>query len=207
MNHLISLIKNHSDNEEIKIWFCSIEINDFGTVSEIIGQNPIADYTFDFSSFYNEEIYEPIRFDFVDEIEYERAISYEKEIIDALSSDIEPNSSEEIELMVNFSLYVEVSKDLIKVKELANKIYEKIFKNVGINDDNRRNYRDFLVNLVYSNLKNNGDIEKAMDNLFEVLLDDIEDILFDVSILDVSGISSDTAFWMTIERLRFNYGI
>ena len=204
LNHLILLIKNHSANEEIKTWFYSIRINEFGTVSEIIGQNPIEDYTFDFSSFYNEEIYEPIRLPYEDDFEYEEAISYEKEIIDALSSDIEPDSSEEMELMVNFSFYVGFSKDLTKVKELSDKIYEKIFKNVGITDDNRHKYRDFLVYLVNSNLKNNGDIEKAMDDLFEVSLYDIEDILFDVSILDVSGISCDTDFWMTIDRLRFN---
>ena len=49
--------------------------------------------------------------------------------MDALSSDIETDSYEEFCLISNFSSYAYMSKDLTKVKELADKIYEKIFKN------------------------------------------------------------------------------
>ena len=202
LNHLISLISNHSANTEMMEWFRSIEINNFGTVSEIIGQNPIEDYTFDFSSFYNEEIDEPIIFDFNEEIEYEQAISFEKEIIDTLSSDIETDSYEEFDLISNFYSYVFVSKDSIKVKELADKIYEKIFKNVEITYDNRRLYSKFLAALVVSNLKNDGDFEKALEDLFKVSVDYIADAFPEDLVLNVSGIFSDVDFWLTIERLQ-----
>ncbi len=205
LNHLISLISNHSANTEMMEWFRSIEINNFGTVSEIIGQNPIEDYTFDFSSFYNEEIDEPFIFDFNDEIEYEQAISFEKEIIDALSSDIEPDSSEEFDLITNFYSYAFVSKDSIKVKELADKIYEKIFKNVEITYDNRRLYSKFWAALVVSNLKNDGDYEKALEDLFKVSVDYIADAFPEDLVLNVSGIFSDVDFWLTIERLQLKF--
>ena len=203
LNHLISLINNHSANDEIKKWFKSIEINKFGTVSEIIGQNPIEDYTFDFSSFYNEEIYEPIRFDFDDELDYERAISYEKDIIDALSSDIETDSYEEFCLISNFSSYAYMSKDLTKVKELADKIYEKIFKNVEITYDNRRRYTEFLVALVVSNLNNDGDFENPMDDLYKVSVDNIADALIPEELsCNMFEVFTDADFWLAIARLQ-----
>lgn len=202
LNHLISLICNHSANSEMKEWFYSIEINEFGTVSEIIGQNPIEDYTFDFSSFYNEEIYEPIRLDLDDELDYERAISYEKEIINALSSDIEIDSSEEYNLIRYFSSYVDISKDFTKVKELADEIYGKIFKNVEITYNNRNLYSDFLSALIWSNLKNEEDFEKPMDELFRISVDSIADAFpFDL-IANPLVIFSDVAFGMTIKRLQ-----
>lgn len=202
LNHLISLICNHSANSEMKEWFYSIEINKFGTVSEIIGQNPIEDYTFDFSSFYNEEIDEPIRFSFEDEIKHDLAISYEKEIINALSSDIETDSSEEYNLIAIFSSYVDISKDLTKVKELADEIYGKIFKNVEITYYNRYLYIKFLAALVVSNLKNDGDFEKAMDNLFRVSVDYIADAFPEDLIFHTSETFGDADFWFTIETLQ-----
>lgn len=202
LNHLISLICNHSANSEMKEWFYSIEINKFGTVSEIIGQNPIEDYTFDFSSFYNEEIYKPIRLDIDDELDYKRAISYEKEIINALSSDIETDSYKETELIYNFSSYAYISKDLTKVKELADEIYGKIFKNVEITYDNRDLYIKFLAALVVSNLKNDGDFEKAMDNLFRVSVDYIADAFPEDLISYTSEIFGETNFGITIETLQ-----
>lgn len=205
LNQLISLINNHSTNGEMMKWFNLIKINKFGRVSEIIGQNPIADYTFDFSSFYNEEIYEPIRFDFDDEIECRRAISYEKEIIDALSPDIEPYSSEEGELIEKFSLYVKFSKDLTKIKELANKIYEKIFKNVEITNINRSRYSSFLADIVYANLKNDGDFEKPMEALFKASIDYIADSCPSNLTFNKLVIFSDLAFGQTIKRLQFYF--
>ena len=202
LNHLISLINNHSANAEMMKSFRSIEINKFGTVSEIIGQNPIESYTFDFSSFYNEEIYEPIRFDFDDELDYERAISYEKKIINALSSDIETDSFEEQSLVINFSCYADISKDLTKVKELADKIYEKIFKNVEITYINRSLYSDFFASLVYSNLKNDGDFEKPMDDLFTISVDYISDAFSEDLTFYTSETFGDADFWMTIKRLQ-----
>lgn len=205
LNHLISLISNHSANTEMMEWFRSIEINNFGTVSEIIGQNPIEDYTFDFSSFYNEEIDEPIIFDFNDEIEYEQAISFEKEIIDTLSSDIETDSYEEFDLISNFYSYAFVSKDSTKVKELADKIYEKIFKNVEITYDNRRLYSKFLSALVVSNLKNDGDFEKALEDLFKVSVDYIADALIPEELsCNTFEMFTDADFWLAIERLQLN---
>lgn len=201
LNHLISLIKNHPANDEMMKWFNSIKINEFGAVTEIIAQNPIEDYTFDFSSFYNEEIDEP--FDFNDEIEYKQAISFEKKITDALSTDIEPNSFEEFELISNFSSYAYVSKDLTKFKELADKIYEKIFKNVEITYNNRRRYSEFLAALVVSNLKNDGDFEKPMDDLFNISIDNIADALIPEELsCNMFEVFTDADFWLAIKRLQ-----
>ena len=202
LNHLISLICNHSANSEMMEYFRSIEINNFGAVCEIIGQNPIENYTFDFSSFYNEEIYEPIRLDIDDELEYKYIISFEKEIINALSSDIETDSDEEFNLIYNFSSYVNISKDLTKVKELADEIYGKIFKNVEITYYNRYLYTKFLAALVVYNLKNDGDFEKAMDNLFRVSVDYIADAFPEDLIFYTSETFADADFWFTIETLQ-----
>lgn len=202
LNHLISLIRNHSTNDEMMGWFNSIEITKFGTVSEIIGQNPIENFTFNFSSFYNEVIDKPIRSEFKDEIKLEKATSFEKDIMDALSSDIETHSNEEINLVINFQLYMKLAKDLTKVKELADKIYEKIFKNVEITYKNRHLYTRFLAALVNFNLKNNGDFEKPMDDLFKAALDYIADNSPYNLISNKTVIFSNADFGLTIVSLQ-----
>lgn len=204
LNHLISLILNHSTDDKMMGWFNSIEITKFGTVSKIIGQNSIEDYTFDFSSFYNEEIDKPIRSEANAEEKLGIEISLEKDIIDALSSDIETSSNEEINLVVNFQLYTKLAKDLTKVNELADKIYEKIFKKVEITYKNSRLYTRFLLALVIFNLRNNGDYEKPMDDLFKASLDYIADLTPYSLTPDTLVIFSYKDFGLAIESLQYN---
>ena len=104
---------------------------------------------------------------------------------------------------MKFSSYASISKDLTKVKELADKIYEKLFKDVEITYFNRPEYSDFLSALVVSNLNNDGDFEKPMDNLYKVSVDNIADAFFPEELmLYTSETFGDVDFWMTIKRLQ-----
>ena len=204
LNRLILLINNNSVDDELLELFYRIEINEFGKISDIIGENPIENYMFDFSSYYNEAISDT--FESASDVDFdeEAAKNDEKKIIDNLLSITEDSDNREKYKSVNhFFFYVRKYEDLTNIKNLAKQIYEKLFKNTDTisNYFAITNYKNFLNTLVYYNLRvGDGNLEKIMDELFNASID----IILNHTHYYLLGSSlgfADVDFWCAIEYL------
>lgn len=204
LNRLILLVNNNSVDAELLELFYRMEINEFGKVSDIIGENPIENYIFDFSSYYNEVISDT--FESASDVDFdeETAENQEKRIIDSLLSISEDSNREEkADLISDFCHYIFTYKDLPNIKILTEQIREKLFKNVDTTTDyyTISDYKRFLNRLVYYNLRvADGNPEKIMEDLFIASIDGI----FNFTPFYLLGLSigfADVEFWYAIEYL------
>ena len=200
LNCLLLLINNNTVEAELLELFKGIEITKFGKVSDIIGQNPIENYTFDFSSYYNREIYTSY---FNEEAyELEKVKSYETAITNALELNLKTNFRESFMLVYNFHCYVPITNDLAKAEFLAKKIYDKFFIKVDTILYEEGIYRLLLSALVCLNLRIiGGDPEKIMEELFNLTVDHISSV-HPSHLLAKRSIFNDTEFWSAIDYLN-----
>lgn len=202
LNRLILLINKNSVDTELLDLFYEIEINEFGKVSDIIGENPIENYMFDFSSFYNAELLDPTAFAYSIDMCQKIANSCEQKLRDDLLTISEADFEKECYFMQVFRRYVLASNNPSKIKSLASEIHEKLFKNGQTTQYNEGLYREFLSLLVYRNLiAADGNPEKAMENLFNVTSMYISNALpIFLRCTDLGF--GDKDFWYAIEHLK-----
>ena len=202
LNCLISLINKNSVDTELLDLFYEIEIKGFGRVSDIIGENPIENYIFDFSSFYNDELLDPTDLAYSIDMCQRIANSYEEKLTDDLLTISEAGFKEECDFMYDFRQYVFASNNPSKIKSLADKIHEKLFKNGQTTQYNEGLYREFLSLLVYCDLiAADGNPEKAMENLFNVTAKHISETHPILLTCNDSGIA-DKDFRFATEHLK-----